>query len=237
MQTKRQAPRIGRHVNCRPNPIPRNVLAPKPAATQRRMSLPERNHAFEEPKYLLICFQLAPIQPAYFVVLVIWVVVAELCIQELVTSPEHREAVREHEEAEEILSLFPAKRQNLRWRVLASFVSAVPTVIRIHTVLIVMAVFPVVFLIVGDHVVEREAVMAIDVVDGLEGMIGVLPAVRKQVIAAVNTAHKVRDHPRVAPHKTAEIVAIPRVPLQPGRARKSASELIATHVPRLRDQG
>src|SRR5271166_4325424 len=114
---------------------------------------------------------------------------------------------------------------------------AIPTVIRVHAVLIVMTVLPVVFLIVGNQVVEREAVVAIDIVDGLEGMIGMLPAVRKQVIAAVDTTHKVRDHPRVAPHKTADIVAITGVPLQPGRTRKSTSELIAADVPRFRDQG
>src|SRR5271166_1383998 len=102
------------------------------------MRLTECDHAFEEAKYVLIGLELTPIEPADFVVLVIRVVVSKLCVQELVTSPEHRDAVREHEEAEEIFSLFPAKCQNLRWRALVSFVSAIPTVIRVHTVLIVM---------------------------------------------------------------------------------------------------
>src|SRR5208282_5554578 len=181
---------------------------PEPAATQRRMRLTECDHAFEEAEYILIRLELTPIQPADFVVLVIRVVVSELCVQELVTSPEHRDAVREHEEAEKVFSLFPAKCKNFRRRALVSFVSAVPTVIRVHTVLIVMTVFPVVFLIVRNQVVEREAVVAIDIVDGLEGMIGMLPAIRKQVIAAVDSTHKVRDHSRVAPDKTADIVAI-----------------------------
>src|SRR6202158_3586990 len=200
------------------------------------MRLPEGNPAFQEAEYVLIRLELTPIPPADFVVLVIRVVVSELCIQELVTGAEHRDAVREHEQAEEVSSLLPAKCLNLRWRALVSFVSAVPTVIRVHTVLIVMTVFPVVFLVVRHQVVEREAVMAIDIVDGLEGVIGMLAAVRKQVIAAVDTAHQVWDHARVALHKTADIVAITRVPLQPGRARKSVSELIAPDVPRLRDQ-
>src|SRR5208337_4352194 len=125
---------------------------------------------------------------------------------------------------------------NLRWRALVSFVSAIPTVIRVHTILIVMTVFPVVFLIIGNQVVEREAVVAIDRVDGLEGMIGMLPAVRKQVIAAINATHKVRDHPCVAPDETADMVTITRVPLQPGRARKSTSQLVTTHVPTFCDQ-
>src|ERR1019366_3469564 len=129
-----------------------------------------------------------------------------------------------------------AKCQNLRWRALVSFMPAIPTVIRVHTVSIVMTVFPVVFLIVRNQVGEREAVVAIDIVDGLEGMIGMLAAVRKQVIAAINATHKVWDHPCVAPDETADMVTITRVPLQPSRARKSTSELIAADVPRLRDQ-
>src|ERR1017187_7605073 len=206
MQAKRQTPGIWRQIDHRSNAVPGNVLTPESAATQGRMRLPERNHGFEKPEYVLIRLELAPIQPADFVVLIVRIVVSELCVQELVTRPEHRDAVREHEEAEEVFSLFPAKCQNLRWRALVSFVSAVPTVIRVHTVLIVMTVFPVVFLIVRNQVVERESVVAIDIVDGLEGMIGMLAAVRKQVIAAINATHKVREHPRVAPHKTADIV-------------------------------
>src|SRR5208337_417791 len=236
MQAKRQTPGILRKIDHRSKAVPGNVLTPESAATQRRMRLPERNHAFEEQEYVLIRLEPAPIQPVDFVVLVVGIIVSELCIQELVTRPEHRDAVREHEEAEEVFSLFPAKCQNLRWHALVSFLSAVPTVIRVHTVLIVMTVFPVVFLIVRNQVVERKAVVAIDIVDGLEGMIGMLPAVREQVIAAINATHKVWDHPCVAPDETADMVAITRVPLQPGRARKSTSKLIAADVPRLRDQ-
>src|SRR5690348_4762647 len=113
------------------------------------MSLPKCNHAFEKPEYVLIRLELTPIQPADFVVLVVGVIVSELCIQELVPGAKHRDAVRKHEQAEEVLGLFPAKCENLRGYAVLSFVSAVPTVIRIHTVLIVMAIFPVVFLVVG----------------------------------------------------------------------------------------
>src|SRR5450755_3899555 len=138
MQTKRQTPGIWRQIDYRTNAVPGNVLAPEPAATQRRMRLPERNHAFEEAEYVLIRLELAPIQPADFIVLIVRIVVSELCIQELVTRPEHRDAVREQKQTAKILHLFPAQRQNLRWRALVSFLSTVPTVIRVHAVLIVM---------------------------------------------------------------------------------------------------
>src|SRR5689334_8984019 len=102
------------------------------------MGLPKCNHAFEKPEYVLVRLELAPIQPADFIVLVVGIVVSELCVQELVPGAEHRDPVRKHEQAEEVLGLFPAKCQNLSGYALLSFMSAVPTVIRIHTVLIVM---------------------------------------------------------------------------------------------------
>src|SRR5215469_3744084 len=161
MKTKCQAPGIWRQVDCRPNSIPGNVLAPEPAAAQRRMRLAERDHALEKAEYVLIFLELTPIEPAGFVVLVVWIVVSELRVQELIPRAEHRNAVREHEEAEEVFRLFPAKCQNLLGCALISFVSAVPTVIRVHTVTIVMTVFPVVFVVIRNEIVECEAVVAI----------------------------------------------------------------------------
>src|SRR6201993_830704 len=168
------------------------------------MGLPKRNHFFKEAEYVSIGLELTPIQPADFVVLVIRIIIAELCVQELIAGAEHWDAVREHEETEEVFRLFPAKCENLRGHVLISFVSAVPTVIRVHAILIGMAIFPVVFVVIRYEIVEREAIVAIDIVDRLKGMIGMLPAVRKQVVAAVDTTHEVRDHSCVAPDKTAK---------------------------------
>jgi hypothetical protein len=80
MQTKRQAARVWRQINRGSNAVPGNVFAPEPAATQGRMELPKRNHAFEEQEYVLIRLKLTPIQPADFIVLVVGIVVSELCI-------------------------------------------------------------------------------------------------------------------------------------------------------------
>src|ERR1700745_1886035 len=178
------------------------------------MRLPERNHDFEEPEYVLVFLELIPIQPADFVILIVRIVISELRIQELVAGAEHRNYVREHEEAEEVLSLFPATFQNFRRHALLPFVSAAPTVTRVHTVLVCMTIFPIVFLIVGNQIVEREAVMAIDIVHGLESMIGMFAAVRKQIIAAIETTHKIWDHPLVAPHKTTDVITITLCPVQ-----------------------
>ena len=144
--------------------------------------------------------------------------------------PEYRNPVREHEEAEEVFGLFLAKCPDLRWRALVPFVSAVPTVIRVHAILIGEAILPVVFVVIRKRTDRREAIVAIDVVHGLEGVIGMLAAVRKQVIAAVIRRIRSGTIPAL-PSKTADIVAITCVPLQPGRARKTMSEPIAADVP------
>src|SRR4029077_19639763 len=133
--------------------VPGDVLAPESAARQRGMRLPERNHAFEETKNVLIRLELAPVEPADFVVLVVGIVVAKLRVQELITGSEHRDAIRQQKQAAEVLHLFSAKRQNRRWRALVSFVTAVPTEILVHAVLIVMTVVPVVFLVVRNQIV------------------------------------------------------------------------------------
>src|SRR5215470_1741807 len=99
-----------------------------------------------------------------------------------------------------------------------------------------MAILPVIFLVVRNKIVQRESVVAIDVVHGLEGMIRMLATIRKQIVTPINATHQVWDHAPVTSDKTTDIVTIACVPLQPGRSRKSASELITTDIPRLCDQ-
>ena len=100
-------------------------------------------------------------------------------IRELVAGTEHRDAVRQEKETTKVLNLLPAKCQNRRRHALVSFVSAVPTAILVHTVLVVMAVLPVMLPVVRNEVVQREAVMGVDVVHGLVGVVGVSAAVGK----------------------------------------------------------
>src|SRR5215470_9717709 len=177
MQTKRQAPRIRRQIDRGSRTVPGDIIAPESASAQRRMRLAERNHLFEETKNVLIRLELAPVEPIDFVVLVVRIIVAELCIQELIPGPEHRNAVRQQEQTAEVLNLFPAQRENLCWRVRVSFVATVPTVILVRAILVVMAVLPVAFLVVRNQIVEREPVMGINIVHSLIGMVSIGPAI------------------------------------------------------------
>ena len=112
MQTERQAPRIWREIDLGPSAIPGDVLAPKSAATQRRVRLAEGNHLLEEIEDVAIRLESVPVQPPDFVVLVVRIVISELRMQELVTGPEHRDTVRQKKQAAEVLHLFAAELQN-----------------------------------------------------------------------------------------------------------------------------
>src|SRR5689334_7052999 len=105
MEAKRQTTRIWGQINFGSNSVPRNVLTSEPTATQRRVGLPKGDHGFEEPEDILICLELSPIQPTDFVVLVVGIIVSELCIQELVTGAEHRDAVGQEKQTAEVLNL------------------------------------------------------------------------------------------------------------------------------------
>src|ERR1700678_1827941 len=191
------------------------------------MTLPERNHALEETKDVLIRPKLAPVQPSRFIVLVVGIVVSKLRVQELVPSPEHRSPVREHQQAAEVLDLLASQREHSRWRSFIPFVSTVPAVVVVRTVLIVVAIRPVALAVIGDEVVQSETVVGGQIVHALEGVISIGAAVRKEVVAAIDAPHQVRNHPRVTLHETADIVAKAPIPLEPRHARKSAAELIS----------
>src|ERR1700704_401672 len=200
------------------------------------MSFPECNHAFEEMKDVRVRAQLAPVQPSGFIILVIGIVVAKLRIQEFISCSEHWGPVREKQQTTEILDLLSAQRQYLRCRPLVPFVAAVPRVVLVHAILIVVTIRPVALVVVRDEIVQGEAVVGGYVVHTLVGVISLATTVGKEIVAAIDAAHQVRDHPWVALNKTTNIVAKPCVPLQPGNAWKSATKLISAGIPGFCDQ-
>ncbi len=116
------------------------------------------------------------------------------------------------------------------------FLPTIPAVVRVSTVLIIISVLPIVFAVIGDQIVEREAVVGRYIIHTLESVISVGAAVWKQIIAAIDTSHHLGNHPGVAFNKTADVVSKTPVPLEPSQAGKAAPELISGSVPRLRDQ-
>src|SRR5580692_11263913 len=187
------------------------------------MIFPERNHTLEEPENVLVGSELTPIQPPSFVVLVIGIVVAKLGIQELVPGPKHRCPIRQKEETAEILHLLAAQRADRRGDCFIPFLPAVPTVVRIGSVLIIISVSPIVLAVVRDKIIERETVVGRYIIHTLICVISVGAAVRKQIVAAIDASHHLGNHPCVALNKTTNVIPKTAVPLQPSQAGKATS--------------
>src|SRR3974390_892615 len=137
------------------------------------MRFPERDHLLKKAKNALIRLKLGPVKPPDFVILVVGIVVSELLVQEFITGPEHRDAIRQQEQTAEVLDLFSAKRHDVRRCPFMSFMTAVPTVILVHSILVVVTVLPIVFLIIRNEIVQRKTVVGVDVVHGLVRVIGI----------------------------------------------------------------
>src|SRR5580704_8871247 len=179
VQTERQGVGIVGQVRGWASAIPGHVLAPEPATAQRRMTLAKRNHVLKETEDVGIFLELAPVQPACFVVLVVWIVISELRVQKFVAGAEHGSSVREHQQAAEILDLLAAQGENRFGRAFVAFLAAVPAVIAVHAIGVVVTIGLVMFVVVGDEIIEREAVVGSDEVHALKSMIGIGAVVGK----------------------------------------------------------
>ena len=111
-----------------------------------------------------------PIKPRQFVVLTIGIVVPPLAAADLVSAAEHRDTLGQERGHQHIAFLSLTQLVDgriVRW----SFRAAIPTEIVVGAVAVLLAVRLVVFVVIGDQVVERQAVMRGDKIDA-----GVRPA-------------------------------------------------------------
>ena len=174
----------------------------------------------------------APVDPADFVVLRIGIVVAALRIADLVAGKQHRDALREHQRRNEVALLLLAQREDAL--VLGGTLgAAVPRAVVVVAVAVVLAIGLVVLVVVGNEVLEREAVMGGDEVDARPGP---APALVEEVARGGETGCEARQETLGAHPEFAHHVAIVAVPFR--EAGREIAELVAawTHVPRLGDQ-
>ena len=92
------------------------------------------------------------------------------------------------------------------------FDATVPAVVVVGAILVVLAVGLVVFVVVGDEVTQREAVVGGDEVDAAGRP---APAEAIQVAAAAEPIGKLRNLARVTLPELAHVVAVLAVPLAP----------------------
>ena len=168
-----------------------------------------------------------PVDPRRLVVLVVGVVVAALGATELVAHPHHRHPVRHRQQAPRVAQLAPAQPGHVGRHAVVALPPAVPRPVVVAPVAAAPAVGLVVLVVVGDEVVQREAVVAGDEVDALHRRV-------EQVGAALHPLDERRHEPLLAAQEPAHVVAIAVVPLHPPLPRPRPPDQVETGgVPRL----
>ena len=153
----------------------------------------------------------APGQPRDFVVLAVSVVVAALRAAVFVARAEHRHALGKEHRRQEVPALAAAQGVNL-FVVGRTFRAAVPTCIIVVAIVASLAVGLVVLVVVGNEVIEREAVVRGDEIDA---RVRLLAAVLIEIGAAGQAVGEFADEALVTLPIAADGVAVFAVPLGP----------------------
>src|SRR5258705_13693953 len=120
----------------------------------------------DEPSYVVVAAEQAPVEPGGVVVQAVRVVVPPLCAAHLVAHEQDGRPECEEDDGEEVLPLAIAQLLDggvVGW----ALDSAVPGAVVVRAVAVLLAVGFVVLTIVRDQVVEREAVVGGDEVHAL----------------------------------------------------------------------
>src|SRR5690606_1964368 len=126
------------------------------------MRLPERNEAGDEGDKRMV--GRLPVDPRNLVVLAVRVVVPTLRASEFVAVDEQRRALREDQRCQEIAFLAAPPRKN-RFVIGRPLRTEVPRAVVTLAVATFLTVRFVVLLVVGDQIVEREAIVCRDEID------------------------------------------------------------------------
>ena len=129
------------------------------------MLLSESDHILNKFKMVLVGPQIIPVQPGDLAVLTVSVVIAVLRVGELITGQDHRRPAAAHEYCHRVAHHLLPERLNDRI-ICMSFHAAVPASVVIGAVCIVPSIGLIVLVIVGKQVIQREAVVAGDKIDG-----------------------------------------------------------------------
>src|SRR5690242_17532047 len=106
-----------------------------------------------------------PVEPTRLVILAVGVVVATLAASHLIAHNKHGHAAGQHQGCEKVFHLPVAKPLYcgiVGW----TFKAAVPASVLVTSVSVVLTILLVVLVVVGDHIVQCEAVVARNEIDG-----------------------------------------------------------------------
>src|SRR5436305_3235643 len=219
--------------------MPVDVLLPlciwfagKETSTAQVSMVPtERNHVFEEPEQPLILLYQLPIEPTDLVVLAICVVVSLLCPPDFISTHEHGHAPRDEQNRRKVLDLPLAQRLNVGIA-RCSLDATIPAQVIVDAVPVILTIGLVVFVIVGNQVIQGEAIVTGDEIDAVDRH---APLILVEIRAARDPRGNGADQPRVTFDKAAHIVAEAPVPFRPAFPGKVADLVKATGIPRLSD--
>ena len=133
-------------------------------AVQRRMRFPEGDCCFYKGGKLRIPGGCFPVDPAGFVVLAPGVVVALLAVAEFIAAVNQRCSLACHQHENGIFQLAEAQRAHSRFPGHA-FCAAVPGQVFVGTIHIVFAIVQIVFLFVGNAVIQGKTVVIRKIID------------------------------------------------------------------------
>ena len=134
------------------------------ALAQDGIVLGDLDHVTHKRAQLLFGLGDVPVEPTDLIVLAVGVVITVLRAAHLITAEQHRNALREKEGRDEV-SLHSFARAKDAYRLGWTFGAPVAAVVVVRPVLIVFAVRLVEFVLVGNEIVQSEAVVAGDKVD------------------------------------------------------------------------
>src|SRR5580693_1796749 len=172
-----------------------------------------------------------PIEPTGFIVQAVSVVVTVLSALHLIAHSDHGHTEREQGDGQEVLHLSISQLPDTRI-IGRAFNPTIPAPVIVGAVPVVFEVFFVVLAVVGDEIVECEAVVASHKVHALLSLTLLvtvdLGATQKSVCDTSYGTWFTTD-------KTANVVTEPAVPFLPAVSDKAADLIQASRIPRLGD--
>src|ERR1700724_2178521 len=169
-----------------------------------RKSPAQLSHVTDEfGEVVAFAIKAIPVDPADLVVLAVGVVVAGLRVADFVAGQKQRQALRQQQTGKLVLPKLTARRCYRRV-VGRAFMAAIGAVVLVRAVAIAFAIGLVVFFIVAEQILEREAVMHGDVIDAGAGRAAVaVEQVGRARHAARHFADQAAFAAPVAPHRAA----------------------------------
>ena len=201
------------------------------SSAQHRMIAAKSDQKFAELIDVRKLLPVFPVDPGQRIILTVSVVIAVLRVPELVAGKQHRCPAAQEKQRKGVLD--PSVTQSFDFRVIRrAFHSAVPAAVVAVAVAACFTIGIIVLLIVGDQIIQREAVVAGHEIDG-RGLLSVLVHVGR-TLDAVN---ELRPRGRITPDKISDAVPKMAVPLSPLIRSREGTDLVESgSVPCLRNQ-